>query len=234
MSVRLKAAAAAWFVLILAACDQSGALPTPPTLPAGAPKFLSVIISGTVLDLEGVPVSGVVVASAAITDSAGHFTLPATNAYQGATLGLTVRGDDCLTAIPTTTITSNFVNVDITVTRVYPLVMDGSTTAVLRPVDASYRQTFFTDEMIAPQARHYRYTVPNDSDVQVELEWDHGGNADLLFWTSIGRISQPQGDKRVFRLLRNEKGTLAVVQSPDAGPLSSPVSFTLVAHRIAG
>ena len=235
MSVRLNAIAVALLTFGLAGCDGFSP-PEPPTGPSGTPGFLSVVVSGTVLDIDGVPCAGARVAmqfwANTTSDTNGRYTLPAVQTRPGTPLPISASGDDCLTggalSAPATTGT---LNVDLKLTRVYPLTIDESTTAILRTTDAGYSVSSWYDDSTAWQVRHYRISTPADGDISVELDWERVGNAALQIWSGSGQISETVDGKQVLKLPRNQKAWFMVAQPQAAGPLSMPVRFTLEARR---
>lgn len=239
MERRFAAIALVSLVLIGSGCLDSH-VPIPPTAPSGAPQSVALHVSGTVVDLDAVPVPGalvsVVLGGSARTDDNGRFELPAMVVPEGARVTLSVGGDPCLSASTTITATSSNANVEFKVTRVHPLSIDGSETAFLRPTDPPLTVFGWTPGS-AWHARHYRIASAASSDVSVELSWERVGNADLLIWAHNGDWwSEPVGDRQVL-LLRGGVTTnldLVVVQPSQANPLSQPVRFTLEVKRAGG
>jgi len=238
MSVRISTIAVALLTLGLAGCDGFSP-PEPPTGPSGTPGYLSVVVSGTVADIDGVPCAGVRVSlqsyAETTTDNNGRYTLRAVQTRPGTALPISALGDECLSGVamsaPATTST---LNVDVKVARKYPLPIEEITTATLRTTDPGYTVSSWYDDSTAWQVRHYRFTAPADSDISVELDWERVGNAALQIWGGSGQISETVDGKQVLKLPRNQKAWFMVAQPQAAGPLSMPVPFTLVARRTGG
>jgi hypothetical protein len=123
--------------------------------------------------------------------------------------------------------------VEIKVTRRYPLPIDGTDAATLKPSDPPAEIFGWDDPLSSWQTRYYMVTTPVDAAVRVELSWERVGGAELMMWTyDGGLISAREGDRQVFTLVKNRTDVLYVVQPTQAGPLTQPVRFTLTTQTI--
>jgi hypothetical protein len=215
--------------IIVAGC---GFPPEPPVVGPSSP-YLKVRLSGVVIDTDGAPIVGATVETpwgpSTTSDLNGRFSFAPVQTMEGAVLQAWARCSTCIQSGASAVVTaaSTDLEVEIRVTRAYPLPIDGSESAELRPIDPP-AQAGDWYPVSSWHTRYYQFTTPPDADVIVELSWERVGNADLMLWAFGGDLqSERVEDRQVIKLWRNNTGLLYVVQPTAAGALTQPVRFTL-------
>jgi len=214
---------------------------SPQSNPAAPSVTISVVLSGTVTTGAGVPVAGATVVAVATppvqttTDAAGHFELPPLEMFPGASVALAVQKAGYGTVTAQANPRTSRVNFEIRLAEVHPLTIDGTVFGQLLPADPGLYVGDPYESDYARSAARFEYVAPVTQDVSVDLSWPHTGNATLRMWLLKKEVtSQASGDHEVIVLPRGTEGTLIVGQDNLAGPLTQPVEFTLVVHRIGG
>lgn len=235
MNSLAKAIVVVGLMVATAGCHRN--LGVDPTFPTQA---ITVAVSGSVTDQDGIAVGGATVSAmgttnvAGISDAAGRFSLNV-DVNPGENVIVTAVKNEYSSAAKAVRATSGTIEVTLALTGNPPLLLDdGSITATLYPTDPGSFVGDPYDSDYATNARLIRYQT-GDTETVLELGWAHLGNAALKMWGQGGAVvSQADGDLQIIRLPANSAGVLIVGQPSAACRLSQAVTFTVETRKAGG
>jgi hypothetical protein len=213
--------------LTVAACDHSQEHDRLSTV-TGPSKIVT--IRGAVHDVSGTPLAGADLVgtagkqSTAVTDRDGRFDLGSFDATYGSVrVDITKSGFLSRTVfVPTS---SGEIDQLFELWPTAPLPLDSSITLDLLPSDpAQWLGVTYASEF-SWNTRYYAFPALN-TEVVVDLDWDHAAAPQLKLWIVDDVLSQASGTHEVLTLTRGRSGFLMVANTGGAA-LTRPVTFTL-------
>lgn len=209
--------------------------------PGGPGQTRSITVTGTITELTGAPAANAFVtvtpfgptqAVSGVSDATGRFSLGPVTVFQGETVQLAITLADHVTrtfAVPTS---GASVDVTIPLAPLHDLAMDAATNGVLDVNDPpTYVGTPYDSDYLQ-NTEYFAFATPATDDVIVDLTFTASGNAALEMYALEGTIpSTASGSSISIRLPKGTTGTLLVGQAYSADKLTTPVPFTLNAHR---
>jgi hypothetical protein len=233
--------------LILPGCSKdresfspTGPEPAAPRAPSPGLPAVEIVLSGSVTDLQDVPISGAIVTAwglsrltTTVTDAAGHFTVQADHVDATALVLVSAQKAGYITQ---GRMLSSVDRLPIRLPALLQLPIDGAMTSAVVAVDpAGYVGEAYESDYTY-NTKYFLFATPGNADVIVEISWERAENSALMMWVHNGtNVSERTGTGAVIRLPHGTSGMLLVGRPLAAGKLlaGQSVAFTLTTRQVS-
>ena len=233
--------------LILSGCSKDHELRSPagpeppgPSAPSPGQPVVDIVLSGSVTDLQDVPIGDAIVTAwglsrlrTTVTDAAGNFTVHADHIDATALVLVSAEKAGYITQ---GRMISSVDRVPIKLPALLPLPIDGSTTSAVSAVDPPDYVGEPYESDYSYNTRYFSFTTPGTADLIVEISWERTENSALMIWVQGGmNVSERTSTGAVIRIARGISGMMLVGRPFGAGKLlpGQSVPFTLTTRRVS-